>query len=94
MNTLGMTEAAKMLRLHPNTLQQRAKRGLIPGASKPGKEWVFIEDGLRAYLYSLSPCRSTASAKSGTSTSQPSGEGLEGVLGLPIKDRRRRITRD
>ena len=45
--TLNLTEAAAFLHLHPNTVQERAKRGIIPGAAKPGKCWVFLEDGLR-----------------------------------------------
>jgi hypothetical protein len=40
-----------LLRLHPEELRQRAKRGLIPGA-KVGRSCVFIED-LVQYLRSL-----------------------------------------
>lgn len=36
MKTLDLHEAAALLKLHPDTLQRRAKAGEIPGA-KPGK---------------------------------------------------------
>src|SRR4029079_7914840 len=92
-STLTEEQAAEYLHLHPNTVQARAKRGMIPGASKPGKRWVFPEEGLRQYRDSFSPCPYTESSRSGTSISPRTGAGLEGVLGLPIRDRRRLITR-
>lgn len=90
--TLDLKQAAVFLHLHPTTVQERAKRGMIPGAAKPGKCWVFLEDGLRAYLISLSPCRSIELGKRGTLTSQHSGEGLDALLGLPTGGKRRRTT--
>lgn len=89
--TLDLKQAAEFLHLHPNTVQERAKRGMIPGAAKPGKCWVFLEDGLRHYLLSLSPC-STGLEKRGTSISVPKGAALDALLGLPIRDKRRRTT--
>ena len=88
--TLDLREAAQFLHLHPSTVQERAKRGLIPGAAKPGKRWVFLEEGLREYIISLSPCRSTVSVRLGTLTSQRPGADLGAVLGLPTGGRRRR----
>ena len=45
MHTLDLKQAAEFLKMHPVTLQCKAKAGEIPGA-KPGKSWVFIdEDG-------------------------------------------------
>ena len=88
--TLGLQQAADFLGLHPSTLQERARAGKIPGAAKPGKRWVFVEDGLVAYLYSLSPCRSTGSEKSGTLTYRQNAVGLDAVLGLPTASRRKR----
>jgi len=68
MNTFDLQQAAAFLGLHPVTLQQRAKAGLIPGA-KIGKEWRFLDVDLVAYLraqYAPSqsqpqPCQKTAS---------------------------------
>lgn len=91
MQTLNLKQAAEYLHLHANTVQERAKRGMIPGAAKPGKCWVFLEEGLRHYLISLSPC-STGLEKRGTSTLARPVDGLDAVLGLPIGGRRRRTT--
>jgi excisionase family DNA binding protein len=52
--TLTLREAAELLKLHPVTVQERARAGEIP-AAKPGKAWVFIEEDLVAYLRSLYP---------------------------------------
>lgn len=92
--TLDLRQAADFLKLHPVTVQERAKRGLIPGAAKPGKKWVFLEEGLRQYLISLSPCRSTGLGGSGMSIFPRKGEGLDAVLGLPTAGRRGRTTKD
>ena len=51
MNTLTLQEAARLLKLHPVTLQQKAKAGEIPGA-KIGKCWVFVEIDLIEYVRS------------------------------------------
>jgi Helix-turn-helix domain len=49
MNTLTLNQAAGFLKMHPEEVRSRAKRGLIP-ASKPGRRWVFIDDDLAAFL--------------------------------------------
>lgn len=73
MNSLGLVEAAAFLRVHPNTLRDRAKTKRIPGA-KVGREWVFIKEDLVAYLRQQyeegTPCLSTKDQirKSGGST--------------------------
>jgi excisionase family DNA binding protein len=54
MITLNLQQAAKFLNMHPVTVQEKARAGIIPGA-KPGKFWTFIEDDLAAYLRSLYP---------------------------------------
>lgn len=90
--TLDLKQAAQYLHLHPNTVQERAKRGMIPGAAKPGKCWVFLEEGLRQYLLNLSPCPSFASAKRGTSTFVLPEGGLDAVLRLPTATKRKRTT--
>jgi hypothetical protein len=47
--TLYLDKAADFVGLHEQTLLARARRGIIPGASKPGKRWVFLVEGLREY---------------------------------------------
>ena len=49
MKTLDLKEAAAFLKMHPVTLQGKAKVGEIPGA-KPGKSWVFIDEDLANYI--------------------------------------------
>lgn len=49
MKTLNLNEAAAFLRLHPHTLEAKARAGDIPGA-KPGKCWVFIDVDLADWL--------------------------------------------
>lgn len=51
MNTLDLHKAAELLKIHPVTLQQKAKSGEIPGA-KIGKCWVFIDLDLIEYIRS------------------------------------------
>jgi excisionase family DNA binding protein len=86
--TLTLPEAARYLLLHEQTLLARARAGRIPGAAKPGKRWVFLEEGLRQYLLSLSPYRGPL-ARLGTSTSPVTREEFVARLGLPTKRRRR-----
>jgi hypothetical protein len=49
MRTLDLNEAALFLRLHPHTLEAKARAGEIPGA-KPGKCWVFLDVDLADWL--------------------------------------------
>ena len=51
MHTLNLKQAAVFLKMHPVTLQSKAKAGEIPGA-KPGKSWVFIDEDLANYIRS------------------------------------------
>lgn len=51
MKTLDLSEAADLLKLHPQTVLQRARSGDIP-AAKSGKCWVFIEEDLIEWLRS------------------------------------------
>lgn len=89
---LTVKEAAKWLRVHEQTLIERARAGKIPGAAKPGKCWVFPEAGLQAYLNSLSPCPYTGSEESGISTSLHPRDAYARLLGLPTRNKRRSIT--
>lgn len=75
------------LRLNPDTLQQRAKAGLIPGA-KIGREWVFLEVDLIAYIREQYPanqqedskCRSTSAGKRGGFRSHGAASELDNLL--------------
>lgn len=42
---LDLKQAAEFLKMHPVTLQAKAKAGEIP-AAKPAKCWAFIKDDL------------------------------------------------
>ena len=59
MNTLTLAEAAGFLKMHPEEVRCRAKRGLIP-ASKPGRRWVFVDDDLAAFLRGQDPTQRQA----------------------------------
>jgi hypothetical protein len=97
--TLTLTEAAAFLKMHPEELRSRAKRGLIPGA-KTGRRWVFLESDLAEHIRSLyavprQALRVTSEeviyhyaseAVSGGSTSPlPTGNEYAARLGLPTK---------
>src|SRR6266576_5487759 len=101
LRTLSLTEAAALLRMHPEEVRRRAKCGAIPGA-KPGRCWIFIEDDLADYVRSFyatprqalqvtlrkeMQCHFANAAVSGGSTSLlPTGsEYAELLLGLPTK---------
>lgn len=90
---MTLEEAAKRVGLHPVTLAQRARAGKIPGASKPGKRWVFPIAGLDAYLNQHSTCPFTGEAESGGSSYPRTAGELESLLGLPTRKRRRSTTR-
>ena len=49
MNTLDLEQAAILLKMHPVTLRQKARAGVIPGA-KLGRCWVFVEIDLIEYV--------------------------------------------
>jgi excisionase family DNA binding protein len=54
--TLGLDEAAKLLKVHPKTLQRLARRGDVP-ACKIGRAWVFVEHLLMQMLVAQSTAR-------------------------------------
>jgi excisionase family DNA binding protein len=47
--TWGIKEAAAFLRIHPDTLAERARAGEIPGC-KVGRSWVFMPELLTEFL--------------------------------------------
>jgi len=49
MSTLTLQQAAALLKIHPVTLQEKARAGVIPGA-KIGRAWVFVEIDLLEYI--------------------------------------------
>ena len=59
MRTLGLEDAAIFLRMHPEEVRSRAKRGFIPGA-KVGRCWVFLESDLVEFVRSLYPVQRQA----------------------------------
>jgi hypothetical protein len=94
LSTLYLEEAARHVGLHPITLAQRAKAGKIPGASKPGKRWIFPVAGLDAYLNAHSTCPFTGEEASGGLNYPRTRDELESLLGLPTRSRRRNTTRN
>jgi len=74
--TFTLNEAATFLKLHPHTVQERARAGIIP-ASKPGRRWVFLQTELEAYLLT---CRSIREAESGGSTSLTTASAIDDLL--------------
>ena len=52
METLNLEQAAAFLKMHPVTVQAKARSGEIP-AAKPGKCWAFIKDDLVSYRVNL-----------------------------------------
>jgi len=65
MKTLNLHEAAALLRMHAESLRQKTRQGLIPGA-KIGKRWVFLEEDLVQYLRSQYPSPRQAARVTGT----------------------------
>jgi excisionase family DNA binding protein len=51
MTTLTLPQAAALLKIHPVTLQEKARAGEIPGA-KIGKCWEFVEFDLIEHIRS------------------------------------------
>lgn len=49
---LNLYEAADFLKMHWQTLREKAVRGEIP-AAKPAKQWVFVRADLVSYLRSF-----------------------------------------
>jgi excisionase family DNA binding protein len=49
MSTLTLQQAAALLKIHPVTLQEKARAGVIPGA-KIGRAWVFVEIDLLEHI--------------------------------------------
>ena len=52
MKSLDLVQAAELLGVHPNTLRERARTGVISGV-KIGRAWRFLEDDLVLFMRSL-----------------------------------------
>lgn len=51
-DTMGTHEAAAYLRLHPRTLERKARAGLVP-AARTGRKWLFRRSELDAWTRRL-----------------------------------------
>src|SRR5688572_26791053 len=106
MRTLSLQEAAALLKIHPVTLQSKARSGAIPGA-KIGKCWVFVEIDLLDYLRSqyrrqalqgehkeLALCHSidAKTRRIGGSHSATTDDEYSTVLALPTRRKPRNTT--
>ena len=106
MSTLDLKQAAMLRKMHPATLQQKARAGLIPGA-KLGKCWIFVEVDLIEYVRSqyrpralqgdskeVLECHSTSAKtrRTGGSKSTTAADAYSKALGLPIEKGPRSIT--
>ena len=54
MEDVDLLAAAELLRVHPVTLREKARRGEVPGA-KIGKCWVFVDVDLIDYIRAQYP---------------------------------------
>uniref|UniRef100_Q47H87 Helix-turn-helix domain-containing protein n=1 Tax=Dechloromonas aromatica (strain RCB) TaxID=159087 RepID=Q47H87_DECAR len=106
MDSLTLQQAATFLKIHPVTLQEKARAGEIPGA-KIGKCWVFLEIDLVDYVRSQYRRRAlqgahernitchSSNAKTrpaGGSKSSSTDERYNAVLGLTTKSKPRNST--
>src|SRR5688572_4489414 len=108
MQSLSLIEAATFVKLHPEELRRRAKRGLAPGA-KVGKCWVFLEPDLADYVRSFyafprqalrvasgkeaTQCHYANAGQSGGSISAlPTESEYANLLGLAVKPSRKSST--
>jgi excisionase family DNA binding protein len=106
MSTLTLQEAARLLKIHSVTLQEKARSGEIPGA-KIGRGWVFVEIDLLEYIRSqyrrralqgeqaeVSLCHSSSATthRTGGSDSSTTDDAYSTELGLPTRRKPRSIT--
>jgi len=99
MQTFNLDEAAAFLRIHPHTLEAKARAGEVPGA-KVGKCWVFIDDDLADHIRSRyqgvdereEKCHSTSAAISFGANGRSAAKELEKRLARPTGKRHRNIT--
>lgn len=91
--SMNIEEAAAFLGLHPLTLGERARAGIIPGA-KIGKEWRFFDVDLLEYARGRynkgEPCHSTdaPTAQNGGSAYSSAADELDALLATPTNQQR------
>ena len=92
--TLNASEAAQLLRIHPQTLMTRARTGVIPGC-KVGRAWVFVESLLIEYLVTQSTLRVSVAGtqeetecRSTEEKTRPFGGSNVSVRSSPLEPRR------
>ncbi|MDD2749521.1 MAG: helix-turn-helix domain-containing protein [Acidithiobacillus sp.] len=95
--TLDLQEAADFLQISKEELRRRAKKGLVPGAAKPGRRWAFLEDSLVAYFHSFYPEKSSIGSQEDIQCSENEGK-YGGLISLPqtgsaLEDRLKHRTR-
>src|SRR5258707_5751503 len=84
----GIVEAAKFLRMHKDTLAQRARAGEIPGC-KVGRACVFMPELLSEYLRSKSTEKAETFKRVGWNVSASLAERLAGRLAQVTAGKRR-----
>jgi excisionase family DNA binding protein len=92
-HSLGLEEAARLLRLAPSTLRKRAAAGSVPGY-KPGRQWVFLPEEIAQYVKASRPqCRSIAAAtlRAGGVVSKSTIEKSASQLAQQIASKRRNL---
>jgi hypothetical protein len=110
METLDLEQAAHFLKLHPEELRRRAKAGGVQAAKVGKRWVFIKEDladylrslyaGRRQALQVMlgkesDPCHLSNAARSGGSTSSPpTGNEYDALLGLRMKPSRRNTTTD
>lgn len=60
METIGITEAAALLRMSEDALMRKARAGIVP-ADKPGRQWVFVKADLLAWMRERAKARACPS---------------------------------
>lgn len=95
METLGLTEAAALLRMSEDALMRKARAGIVPGA-KVGRQWVFVRDDLIALIREQAKgraCRSIAAAtlRTGGVDSRSTTERSASQLAREIRAKQRNL---
>jgi hypothetical protein len=95
MQTFNLVEAAEFVKMHPQTLEAKARAGEAPGA-KMGKCWVFIDEDLAGWIRSRysdgeKQCRSAKVREvvSGSANGRSAAKQLESLLAQRINSPRR-----
>lgn len=98
MKTFNLVEAAEFVKMHPQTLEQKARAGEAPGA-KMGKCWVFIDEDLAAWIRASykngeAACHSSSVKEvvSGSASGRSAAKRLERLLAQRIRKPRRNTT--